>query len=44
MEEDFRTELKRKLEEVKDKEDFEFTIEINKADEDEISRKWSSDE
>ena len=30
MEEDIREVLKRKLDEVKDKEDFEFTIELNK--------------
>lgn len=30
MEEDIREILKRKLDEVKDKEDFEFTIELNK--------------
>ena len=30
MEEDIREVLKRKLDEVKDEEDFEFTIELNK--------------
>lgn len=44
MVEDFRTELRKKLEEVKDKEDFEFIIEINKPKESEdIPEEWRND-
>jgi hypothetical protein len=44
MAEDFRTELRKKLEEVKDKEDFEFIIEINKPKESkDIPEEWRND-